>query len=229
MNPIALFQQLRAGPQSPGALLGALSALMSDPGRVRLAALAELAQGADLVGPRPLPAALSRLMQDTGARYGIPAELLAAIAVTLTGVDPDYQDGGRVGLMALPLPAIRRSDLVAAEVRFIPRPEEVRCTYSELLDVLPAAVAAVALNVETAAAELARLRSELPSRMAGAVFRYCELGLAHLSPDDRFARARVDAGRVVGAAVMFGLRALDGEFVAAAAAAFGAPQGGGDV
>jgi hypothetical protein len=212
VNVLNLLAQLRGGPQTPTALLSALVALVTESARVELAGLAELATGADLIGPRPPPPALSRLFADTAARYGLPAELLGATAIVLSGVDPDFEDGSRVGLLGLPLAATGSVPSGA-----------LRCTYSDLLNLDPVGLAAVALNVDLAAAEIARLRLELPSKLAGAIFRYCELGYAHREPDESLPRARVDAGHIAGAALLMGLRELDPDFTAAAARAFGQP------
>lgn len=217
MNPLSLLAQLRGGPQTPGALLSALAPFLTNGARVQLAALAELADGADLVGPRPAPPALAKLFREKAIRHGLPPGLLAAVAVVLSGVDPDFYDGGRVGLMGLPVSVIFRD---TGDAKYL---ASYRCTYSALLDLRPAALEAVAIGVETAAAELARLRLELPGRMAGAIFRYCELGHAHRGRDEAFSRARVDAGHVAGAAILMGLRDLDRDFVTAAALAF-APE-----
>jgi hypothetical protein len=212
MNPMQLLSQLRAGPQSPGALLSAMVPFLTAGARVKLAGVAELAEGADLIGPRPAPPAFARLFEEVGQRCGLPPVLLAAMAVTLSGMDPGYLDEGRAGLMGLPLELVPENGGTV----------DVTAEYLELVNLEPAAIAAVSLNVNAAASRLAELRAESPAKLAGALFRYCELGHSQRVPDERFARSRVDAGRIAGAAVLMGLRELDADFLAAASRAFGA-------
>lgn len=65
-------------------------------------ALLDLVDAAGDVGPVSPGPAVQQLLELAAEAHGIPGELLAAIAATLTQYDPAYRAPGRAGLLALP-------------------------------------------------------------------------------------------------------------------------------
>lgn len=143
-----------------------------------LSAGLELAAGAELLGPPPVPPLYAGLLELEGEAAGIPADLLAAVAAVLTGWRPDAVGG----LMGLP------AELGA----------ETRASLEDLISRDFEAARRVRANVEAAALRL-RLYRRDPGGLAGALVRY----VREADPDLEEPDARRIAGEIAGAALIY--------------------------
>lgn len=173
---------------SPAALLGAV------PREVRgaAAAVAEVGEAAEVLGIALPPAIFAELFQREAARAGIPAELLEAVAGTLTGYRPDALEDGRGGLMGFPGAGADRVVSIDA-----------------ILSRDPAALATLEAAVREAAERIAAARER--AGLGTAIAEYVAGGVCGVVGRAESERCRRDTAAVVGAFIAALARRIPGD------------------